>query len=124
MLIHWYYNNYLQIIAKLHIYSPGSVLGAIELLIEPLEKTIMKKPPKSTEDAATDGGVQKVGGGNPDQERAQELVRSALRCALNLQKLEDVSVVSRKWHEFMERIRSVEYIAPLLVALHEERSFD
>ncbi len=104
----------------MRLFSPGAVLGCVELLIDPLEKTIMKKPTKAEDSGGASGAAISA-----DQERDNELLRSALRCVLNLNKLEGIATISRKWLEFMERLRkSEERVVKIIAAIEAEKGFD
>lgn len=101
-----------QILCKLASFSPTAVVGFVELLVEPLDKIVNKKINK---DAMAAG---------PETERAFELIKSGLRVMLALNRLEDVGTISRKWNEFVERVKKSEQNSTFLVAIENEKSFD
>lgn len=80
-----------QVLLKLALYSPMAVLAGIDALIDPLDKTANKKPPV----AVGAGSAVEAGGGGggavavstPEIERAQELVRSAVKVAVTLNRI-------------------------------------
>ncbi len=84
----------------------------MDLLVEPLDKIVNKKINKDTMAAG------------PETERAFELIKSGLRAMLALNRLEDVSSISRKWNEFVERVRKSEQNAAFLLAIENEKSFE
>lgn len=89
--------------------SPPLLLAHhIESAIEPLEKTINKKPP-----------AEQVPG--PEAERAVEVVKSALRVSVALARC-DESTTSRRWNEYFEKLHTREDIVNLLNQLSLERS--
>jgi hypothetical protein len=69
-----------------------------------LEKTVNKKPNSAT---------PLVG---PEVERAVELVRSGLRAALVVNRLEDIAL-NRRWQDFMERLSKSPATSGLIEAL-------
>ncbi|CAM9885730.1 unnamed protein product [Hapterophycus canaliculatus] len=70
-----------QIVAKVSEYSPGGVLGSLDALIEPLEKTCNKQVK-----------AEQVG---TEVERANDLIRSALRCVVAVSRIDEVRSRSR-----------------------------
>lgn len=101
-----------QILSKLVSFAPTAVVGFVDLLVEPLDKIVNKKINKDTMAAG------------PETERAFELIKSGLRAMLALNRLEDVSSISRKWNEFVERVRKSEQNAAFLLAIENEKSFE
>jgi hypothetical protein len=85
------------VIIKIATYSPMVLANAAELFIDPLEKTAMKKS------TATPG---------PEAERALELVRSSVRVAVILSKLNEFEA-NRPWHDFVERLNKAGLTAQL-----------
>ncbi len=102
---------FLQILTKLSAFAPSAVVGAVECLIDPLDKIVNKKPNK---DAAA----------GPETERANELIKSGLRAVLALNRMEDVSAVSRKWSDFVEKVRKTEHNVAFLQVIENEKSFE
>jgi len=100
-----------QILCKLSVLAPGGVIGSIESLIDPLEKTVNKKPNKDAP----------VG---PETERANELVKSGLRAVLAINKLEDVANVSRKWSDFVEKVKKAEHTSAFVAMIENEKTFE
>jgi len=98
-----------QILTKISKINPGAIISNIDLLIEPLEKTIMKKSSKEP-------------AGGPEAERAHELIRSAVRVSLsvNQQLNNDVTVISRKWADFLDRIRRHDTISVVVSAIEND----
>jgi cullin-associated NEDD8-dissociated protein 1 len=98
-----------QILTKIGRINPGAIISNIDLLIEPLEKTIMKKSSKEL-------------AGGPEVERANELIRSAARASLsvNQQLNNDVTIISRKWADFIERIRRHDTISAIVSAIEND----
>lgn len=92
-------------------YAPGGVIGSIEQLVDPLDKTVNKKPNK---DAPA----------GPETERANELVKSGLRAVLALNRLEDIASVSRKWSDFVEKVKKAEHTAAFVQAIENEKTFE
>ncbi len=88
------------------------MVGFVDILVEPLDKIVNKKINK---DAMAAG---------PETERAFELIKSGLRVMLALNHLEDVGSISRKWNEFVERVRKSEQNAAFLLAIENEKSFE
>lgn len=106
-----FYIARLQILCKLAIRSPAAVLANIEVLMEPLDKTINKK-------------VSQESAGGPEIERAHDLVKSAVRVVITLSAVEEVEVVSRKWRTFTERLRRPDAIAAVFTAVEHEKTAD
>ncbi|CAM9970460.1 unnamed protein product [Ascophyllum nodosum] len=98
-----------QIVAKLSEYSPGGVLGSLDAVIEPLEKTCTKQV--------------KAGQVGTEVDRANDLIRSALRCVVAISRIDDVEV-SRKFTEFMDRIHRKERLVNMMATIKSERTLD
>ena len=98
-----------QILTKISSYSPGTLVIYIDQYIEPLEKTINKK-------------IKDEAAGGPEVERAHELVKSAVRVALFLNKLidNDVQTISRKYIDFMQRVRKASHSAGIVKNIDDE----
>ncbi|CAM9530101.1 unnamed protein product [Ectocarpus fasciculatus] len=96
-----------QIVSKISEFSPGGVLGSLDSLIEPLEKTCnkqVKADPVGTE-----------------VERANDLIRSALRCVVAISKIDEIEV-SHKFTEFMERLHRKERLVNMMANIKSERA--
>lgn len=98
-----------QIVAKVSEYSPGGVLSSLDALIEPLEKTCNKQVK-----------AEQVG---TEVERANDLIRSALRCVVAIQRVDDVTV-SRKFSEFMDRLQRKERLVSMMASIKSERTIE
>ncbi|KAG5182650.1 armadillo-type protein, partial [Tribonema minus] len=114
-----------QILAKLCDLRPGAVLNSMDTLITPLEKAV-NKPAKENQ----------VG---TEVERANDLVRSALRCVAAMSRLEEIEAshklqgpgptlievkymqISRSFVEFRERLLKKEKLAALYESVTSER---
>jgi hypothetical protein len=107
----------LQILCKLCVHSPALVVGIVEQLIAPLNKTTAKKAAPKEE-----AGAPAVAG--PEAERALELVRSGVRAVLAVSAIEDIYQINRKWGEFVEKVRKEEFTAEIVRALETEKAFD
>ena len=100
-----------QVLIKISVYSPALLTAShIEATVDPLDKTVSKKPP-----------ADQVPG--PEAERGLEVIKSALRVAMALTRCDEASS-SRRWVEFYERLRTRENIVFLLNQLSLERSGD
>lgn len=97
-----------QILGKMVVINPGAIIACIDKLIDPLEKTIKKKSSKES--------------AGPEVERANELIKSAIRAVfmLNAHLNNDVTVISRSFADFIERIRKLETIIVILNSLKNE----
>jgi len=98
-----------QIIIKLCVFSPGSVLGVVENLVEPFEKSIKVK----NKEAST----------GTENDRSLEIVRSGLMAVIAINKIEDITT-SRKWIDFIERLSKKEVIGDLMKGLIEENKME
>jgi len=85
--------------------QPTYVVNAAETFVEPLEKTTNKKPGQKT---------------GTELERLNEWIKSALRVMMTMSKLEGV-MASRKFADFVERIKGNSKFTGPLSALEEER---
>lgn len=101
------------IISGLTRTAPAAVIGFVDSLVEPLDKTVSKKINRD----ASGGGAP-----GPEVERALELVKSGLRAVLAVNRLEETGAVSRKWSDFVERVRKSH--DAVVSAIENERSFD
>ncbi|CAM9544843.1 unnamed protein product, partial [Discosporangium mesarthrocarpum] len=98
-----------QIVAKVSEYSPEGVLGMVDMLIEPLEKTCNKQVK-----------AEQVG---TEVERANDLIRSALRCVVAISRIEGLEV-SRRFGEFMDRLHRKDRLVSMIASIRSERSLD
>jgi len=98
-----------QILIKICSYQPGAVLGSLESLVEPLEKTVNKRVKDS-----------QVG---TEVERANDLIRSALRAVVAISMIEDASS-SRQFTQFMERLekRGSDKLKAMLQSIEAEQN--
>jgi cullin-associated NEDD8-dissociated protein 1 len=95
-----------QILISMCTRQPTYVVAAVESFIDPLEKTINKKQ-------GTKSGTE--------LERFNDWIKSALRVTLALSRLDGVTNSSRRFTEFLERVRANSKYTPLLQALEEEQ---
>ncbi|CBN79044.1 conserved unknown protein [Ectocarpus siliculosus] len=98
-----------QIVSKISEYSPGGVLGSLNSLIEPLEKTCNKQVK-----------AEQVG---TEVERANDLIRSALRCVVAISKIDEIEV-SHKFTEFMERLHRKDRLVNMMASIKSERTLE
>jgi cullin-associated NEDD8-dissociated protein 1 len=98
-----------QVLIKICSLAPGAVLGSVDRLAGPLEKTVTQKVKEA-----------QVG---TEVERANELVRSGLRAILAVNAVDDVCM-NRAWIELMERLMKRENLVEMLEALRKERGLD
>lgn len=98
-----------QMLGKMCVWAPTAVLSALDALVDPLDKTVNKK--------AKDSQV------GTEVERANDLVRSALRAVDALQQLPDATL-NRKFQDFSERIQKRDKLADMLAVIRAERSAD
>ena len=97
-----------QILSKICGYAPSSILGSLDLFIEPLLKTISKNPSKD-------------GQGGPEVERAIDLIRSGVKVVVLVNKIQEVSV-NRNWVEFVEKIKANENVNAMLIEAEKDDS--
>jgi cullin-associated NEDD8-dissociated protein 1 len=95
-----------QILVKICHVQPGSVVGALDLLVEPLEKTVNKKVKED-----------QVG---TEVERAKDLIRSALRAVDAISSVRDTDS-HPKFSVFFESVKKNKSLAPQLGAIKSER---
>ena len=78
-----------QVLLKLAQASPGAVVAALDSLIDPLDKTVMKKPPVAapSSSSSSSAGAADSAASGPEIERAQELVRSGVKVVVTLSRL-------------------------------------
>ena len=134
---------YIQLMCKLSVYAPSLVAGMVEQLIVPLSKTLSKKPankepaPASSSSSSNAAAAANNAASGPELERAMDLVKSCVRAvlAINLAAMEDSNssgssgggqqgVVSRKWVEFVDKVKKDDFTAEIVRALETEKSFD
>ena len=85
--------------------QPTFIVNAAETFVEPLEKTMNKKPGQKT---------------GTELERLNEWIKSALRVMIIMSKLEGV-MASRKFADFVDRVKGNSKFTYPLSALEEER---
>jgi cullin-associated NEDD8-dissociated protein 1 len=93
-----------QIILSMCSKNPTYLVSAVDLFVEPLEKTIRKKPGQKT---------------GTELERLNDWIKSALRAILALSKIEGV-MASPKFSDFYDRVRNDGKHTSMLQALSEE----
>lgn len=92
-----------QIVISMCSRQPTYLVAAVESFVEPLEKTLNKKTGSKT---------------GTELERAMEWIKSALRATMALSHL-DGTMNSRKFVDFMERVKNNAKFRPLLESLEE-----
>lgn len=85
--------------------QPTYIVNSADTFIELLEKTMNKKPGQKT---------------GPELERLNEWIKSALRVMVTMSRLDGV-MASRKFAEFVERVKGNSKFTGALAALEEER---
>ena len=93
-----------QIILSMCSKNPSYVVSAVDSFVDPLEKTIRKKPGQKT---------------GTELERLNDWIKSALRVVLTLAKVEG-TLSSRKFVEFHERVKADPKNSNMILALSEE----
>ncbi|ETI56808.1 hypothetical protein L916_00738 [Phytophthora nicotianae] len=96
-----------QILIKICYVQPGSIVGALDSLVEPLEKTINKKVKED-----------QVG---PEVERVKDLIRSALRALDAISAVRDTDSHPRL-NAVMENAKKNKMLGPLLENIRSERT--
>jgi len=96
--------------------SPAVIGRSVGSLVDPLEKTIFKKL-KANRDAEKNENSSTT---NTDGDRDGEFIRSALRLAIVVDGVEDVSA-NRRWVEFMEKLRKKDQLVTVFEALKQEK---
>ena len=76
-----------QVLLKLAQASPGALVAALDSLIDPLDKTVMKKPPVAAPSSSSSAGAADSAASGPEIEREQELVRSGVKVVVTLSRL-------------------------------------
>ena len=94
-----------QILISMCGRQPSYIVTSIDIFVEPLEKTMNKKPGDKT---------------GTELERLSDWIKSALRVMMTLSKL-DGSMNSRKFADFVQRVKENPKFTPLLRSLEEER---
>ena len=97
-----------QILSKICGFQPGVVLGSLESIIEPLDKAVNKKVK-----GAQDGQV------GTEVERANDLIRSALRAVDAISQMPDIEL-SQKFQDFVSRIQKKEAVFLMLAGIRAE----
>lgn len=95
-----------QIVISMCSRHPSYVVNAADSFVDPLEKTLKKKT------------GQKAG---TELERLNDWIKSALRVAVNLSRVEGVMTSSQRFPEFMARVQSDERFISKLQALEAEQ---
>ena len=85
--------------------QPTYIVNAAETFVEPLEKTVNRKPGQKT---------------GTELERLNEWIKSALRVMVTMSKLDGV-MASRKFADFVDRVKSNSKFTAHLNALEDER---
>ena len=93
-----------QIILSMCSKNPSYVVSSVDSFVDPLEKTIRKKPGQKT---------------GTELERLNDWIKSALRVVLTLAKVEG-TLSSRKFVEFHERVKADPKNSNMILALSEE----
>ena len=93
-----------QIILSMCFKNPSYVVNEVDSFVDPLEKTIRKKPGQKT---------------GTELERLNDWVKSALRVVLSLAKVEG-TMSSRKFLEFSERVKADAKFNAMIQSLSEE----
>lgn len=96
-----------QILIKICYVQPGSIVGALDSLVEPLEKTINKKVKE-----------EQVG---PEVERVKDLIRSALRALDAASAVRDAESHPRL-NAVLENAKKNKMLGPLLETIRSERT--
>ncbi|KAL3668246.1 hypothetical protein V7S43_006341 [Phytophthora oleae] len=96
-----------QILIKICYVQPGSIVGALDSLVEPLEKTINKKVKED-----------QVG---PEVERVKDLIRSALRALDAASGVRDAESHPRL-NAVLENAKKNKMLGPLLETIRSERT--
>lgn len=94
-----------QIVIAMCSRQPTFIVASLDTFVEPLEKTMNKKPGQKT---------------GTELERLNDWIKSALRVMLTLSKIEG-TMNSRKFADFVERIRGNAKFTSQLASLDEER---
>lgn len=92
-----------QILIKACALQPAAVLSALDTLVEPLDKSVNRKLPKSQVASEVD--------------RVNDQVRSTLRAVVAISKIYDRQRCDRKFQDFLDRIMSRERFASMLQAI-------
>jgi cullin-associated NEDD8-dissociated protein 1 len=85
--------------------QPAYIVNAAETFVEPLEKTMNRKPGQKT---------------GTELERLNEWIKSALRVMMTMSRLDGV-MASRKFADFVDRVRGNSKFTAPLNALEDER---
>ena len=93
-----------QIIISMCARQPTYIIASLETFIDPLEKTINKKPGQKT---------------GTELERLNDWIKSAIRVMFTLNKLEGAQN-SRKFADFVDRVKGNTKFVAQLNALEEE----
>lgn len=94
-----------HIVISMCMRQPTFLVAAIDTFVEPLEKTIHKKPGQKT---------------GTELERLNDWIKSSLRCLVALAKL-DGALSQKNFAEFYQRTTANSKFSPILSALEEER---
>jgi cullin-associated NEDD8-dissociated protein 1 len=94
-----------QIVIKICVIKPGVVVGSLDMVLEPLEKTVNKKIKED-----------QVG---TEVERAKDLIRSGLRVVEALSQVRDTDT-HPKFHSFHESVKKNASLAKLLEEVKSE----
>lgn len=92
-----------QIILSMCSKNPGAIVGAVDSFVDPLDKTLRKKPGQKT---------------GTELERLNDWIKSALRVILALGKVE-AAMSSVKFRDFHERIKADPKHAAMIQAMSE-----
>lgn len=100
-----------QMICKIRKVNQAALIGHLEQFIDPLNKAITKVLPKPDQPPG------------PESDRAAELLRSAIKAIVSINKIDD-SQVNRRWTEYVTALRANAVIAPIFSEFEIERPND
>lgn len=95
-----------QVLSKLSDWAGGAVLGALDAIVDSLQKAVNKQI--------------KLLNNRQEVEKASSMLRSVIRAIDRISRISDVDT-NIKFHEFMESIASNEHVKPMLEHLAQQR---
>ena len=97
-----------QILSKICSYAPSSLVGSLDLFIDPLLKTISKNPSKD-------------GQAGPEIERAIDLIRSGVKVVVLINKIQEANV-NRNWVDFVEKVKANDNVNTMFNEIEKDDS--
>jgi len=105
-----------QVLMKLSIFSPTIVLSSIDTII-PLLQKLLNPPIRKIVEGDTPISTIEI-------DKVNEQIKGCLRTIVAINSIEDISIVSRKWYEFFDRIKKDDKLHEMINSLDIDKTLD